>query len=120
RGTPEGCWKGAPHSSQNLAPDRFSCWHRGHCIPPSGVWVGEDRDSRPSLDCRRPGGQLPGISSSPPPFSIPIIVSPEVVAAARAQLTRNRAVLVGDRRLTGLVGGDSTVWGIGIEWRGCG
>src|SRR5215510_7400716 len=25
--------RGAAHSSQNFAPRRFSCWHRGHFIP---------------------------------------------------------------------------------------
>jgi hypothetical protein len=25
---------GVAHSSQNFAPERFSCWHRGHCISP--------------------------------------------------------------------------------------
>ena len=24
---------GVAHSPQNLMPARFSCWHRGHCIP---------------------------------------------------------------------------------------
>src|SRR5262245_40228759 len=37
-----GCWRGVPHSSQNLAATRFSCWQRGHVMPepPSGR-VGE-------------------------------------------------------------------------------
>jgi hypothetical protein len=26
---------GVAHSSQNFAPERFSCWHRGHFIQPS-------------------------------------------------------------------------------------
>lgn len=43
-----------------------------------------------------PGGKRkPG--SEPIAVSIPVIVSPELVAAARAQLSRNRAVLVGRR-----------------------
>src|SRR5215470_1673130 len=30
---PSGCRKGVPHSSQNFAAARFSCWHRGHVMP---------------------------------------------------------------------------------------
>jgi len=29
---PSGRRRGVPHSSQNLAPARFSCWHRGHVM----------------------------------------------------------------------------------------
>ena len=29
--------KSAAHSSQNFAPDRFSCWHRGHFILKLGL-----------------------------------------------------------------------------------
>jgi len=51
--------EGVPHSSQNLAPDRFSCWHRRHCIlrPPSGSESGTCRTGGESLVWRTGRGQ---------------------------------------------------------------
>jgi hypothetical protein len=39
-------WRSLPHSSQNLACGRFSCWHRGHAsrrLPASRAGNGQDR-----------------------------------------------------------------------------
>src|SRR5262249_43995995 len=40
---------GVAHSSQNFAPERFSCWHRGHFIYPSRARVGGGRDGGTTL-----------------------------------------------------------------------
>src|SRR5215813_9589021 len=66
-----GSLKGVPHSSQNFATARFSCWHRGHVMPepPSGrvggrsePWAETNRPrlawSRTSGHARKPAGML--------------------------------------------------------------
>src|SRR2546422_11779638 len=67
----EECLRGVPHSSQNLASGRFSCWHRGHCIPPSGGLACKRQNSESRLDWRPRGGQLPKVSSATPPGADP-------------------------------------------------
>jgi hypothetical protein len=40
---------GDAHSSQNFAPERFSCWHRGHFIEPLSSQDGGGRDGGTNL-----------------------------------------------------------------------
>jgi hypothetical protein len=73
---------GVPHSRQNLACEGFSCWHRGHCMPPSGVRAGKGQNSGSRLDCRRLGGQMPEVSSAAPSGADPV-QHPQASPAAR-------------------------------------
>src|SRR5262249_43113539 len=52
----------APHSSQNLAPDRFSCWHRRHCMPPSGCGPVKVRTASGDASCCWSPGSTAGKS----------------------------------------------------------
>src|SRR5215831_1672513 len=56
-----GSLKGVPHSSQNFAAARFSCWHRGHVmqsLPAAGSAEGRNRG--PRLTARYSHGQEHG------------------------------------------------------------
>src|SRR5262252_8658854 len=56
-----GSLKGVPHSSQNFAAARFSCWHRGHVMPQPPSSRGGGR-SEPwlKLTAQDSHGQEPG------------------------------------------------------------
>src|SRR5262249_35366177 len=55
--------RGVPHSPQNLCAAGLSCWHRGHCMPPSECGPVKVRTGGARLAVASPSGQLPEVSS---------------------------------------------------------